>query len=211
MAKPSWLLLDPTTGSGNGTIGNSSQTPHTGRVARTGIVTVTATGVETPVTYKVTQSPKSEFVSFDNGAEMAVDKAGGQISVAGKSNASKLTFAWTGGKIAGDVEIPETYQTNGVDTTNGVEIEGDPGATAEYAFSIVLNFPENDTIEEIVKTLMVTTTTSKTAQIALKQAAGDPYLYLGSMGSTDPVEITLTAEGTPVTVNVFSNASWSAS
>lgn len=206
MAKPSWLVLNPTTGSGNGSIANSSNAAHTGRVARTGTVTVTAVGVDTPVTYKVTQSPKAEFVSFDNGAEMAVSKEGGKVTVSGKSNASKLTFSWaTKARVAGDVDIPTTYQANGVITDNGVEITGDPGATAEFPFSVTLNFPLNDTIEEIVKNLVATTTGSISAQIALKQAAGDAYLRV------DPIEITLTAEGTPVNVNIESNTSWTAS
>ena len=206
MAKPSWLVLNPTTGSGNGSIANSSNAAHTGRVARTGTVTVTAVGVDAPVTYKVTQSPKAEFVSFDNGAEMAVSKEGGEVTVSGKSNASKLTFSWaTKARVAGDVDIPTTYQANGVTTDNGVEITGDPGATAEFPFSVTLNFPLNDTIEEIVKNLVATTTGSISAQIALKQAAGDAYLRVG------PIEITLTAEGTPVNVNIESNTSWTAS
>lgn len=206
MAKPSWLVLNPTTGSGNGSIANSSNAAHTGRVARTGTVTVTAVGVDAPVTYKVTQSPKAEFVSFDNGAEMAVSKEGGEVTVSGKSNASKLTFSWaTKARVAGDVDIPTTYQANGVTTDNGAEITGDPGATAEFPFSVTLNFPLNDTIEEIVKNLVATTTGSISAQIALKQAAGDAYLRV------DPIEITLTAEGTPVNVNIESNTSWTAS
>lgn len=43
MAKPNWLVVNPSTGSGNGTISNSSS-EHTGRVARTGTVTVTGVG-----------------------------------------------------------------------------------------------------------------------------------------------------------------------
>ena len=205
MAKPSWLVLNPESGSGNGSIANSSKTPHTGRVARTGTVTVTAVGVEIPATYKVTQSPKPEFVSFDNGAEMSVSKEGGNVVVAGKSNAASLTFSWAGSKASGDVTIPETYQANGSKTNNGEDITGDPGATAEYLFSVTLNFPANETIDEIVKNLIVTTAGSKSAQIALKQAAGDPYL------TVEPKEITLDADGSEVSVNVSSNTSWTVS
>lgn len=57
MAKPNWLNVTPTEGSGNSTISNSASA-HTGRVARTGTVTVTGSGVTTPATYKVTQNPK---------------------------------------------------------------------------------------------------------------------------------------------------------
>lgn len=83
MAKPSWLQIDPASGSGNGSISNSAS-PHTGRVARTGTVTVTGVGVGVPATYKVTQTPKAEFASFDNGAEMSAPKGGGAVTVAGK-------------------------------------------------------------------------------------------------------------------------------
>jgi len=41
MAKPTWLTINPDSGSGNGSISNSAS-EHTGRVNRTGIVTVTA-------------------------------------------------------------------------------------------------------------------------------------------------------------------------
>ena len=44
MAKPSWLTVDPTSGSGDGTITNTGH-EHTGRVLRTGTVTVTGDGV----------------------------------------------------------------------------------------------------------------------------------------------------------------------
>lgn len=205
MAKPSWLVLSPESGSGNGSIANSSKTPHTGRVARTGNVTVTAVGVDTPVTYKVTQSPKPEFVSFDNGSEMSVSKEGGNVVVQGKTNALSLTFSWAGVKASGDVEIPANYQANGTSTANGAKITGDPGASAEFPFSVTLNFPANETIEEIVKNLVVTTAGSKSAQIALKQSAGDPYL------TVDPLEITLDADGSAVSVNVSSNTSWTVS
>lgn len=95
MAKPSWLNLNLSTGSGNGTIANSASA-HTGRTARTGTVTITGVGVSTPATYKVTQTPKSEFASFENGAEMSAPKAAGTVTVEGKTNSQKLTFAWAG-------------------------------------------------------------------------------------------------------------------
>lgn len=45
MSKPNWLILDPISGSGNGVINNSA-TVHSGRVARTGIVTVSGIGCD---------------------------------------------------------------------------------------------------------------------------------------------------------------------
>lgn len=139
MAKPSWLKLNPSTGSGNGTIANSADA-HTGRTARTGTVTVTGADVSTPSIYKVTQSPKSEFASFDNGSEMSAPKTAGTVTVEGKTNSSKLTFAWAGSVT--DVTLPAKYSANGTQTNNAATITGDPGATAEFPFSIELEFPK---------------------------------------------------------------------
>lgn len=202
MAKPSWLNINPSTGSGNGTIANSAAA-HTGRIARTGTVTVTAVGVSTPATYKVTQEPKAEFVSFDNGAEMAANKTAGKVTVSGKTNSSKLTFSFLGETY--EVELPASYLANGKSTTNGVEVEGDPGASNQFAFSIELDFPKNDTIEEVERTLVATANGGQAAQIVIKQAAGDARL------SVSPTEITLTQEGTAVSVTVESNTSWTVS
>lgn len=201
--KPSWLTTTPNQGSGNGSIANSASA-HTGRVARTGTVTVTGVGVASPQTYKVTQSPKSEFVSFNDGSEASAPKDGGNVTIQGKSNSKKLTFAWVGS--VPDVTIPSNYQANGTSTANGAEIANDPGATAEYDFSLQLNFPENDDVEEITRTLKVTAEGGQTTQIAINQAAGDATLQLSES------EITLPQAGTPsVSVNVTSNTTWTVS
>lgn len=200
MAKPIWLQVDPSTGSGNGTIANSASA-HTGRVARVGTVIVTGVGVSTPATYQVTQEPKAEFASFDNGAEMSANKGAGTVTVTGKSNSSKLTFAWASDSGEG-VEIPTTYLAGGSTTNNGVVISGDPGASAQYAFSMEFEFPLNDTIEEVTRTLMVTANGGQAAQIAIIQAAGDARL------SVAPTEITIPQDGSSVSVEVKSNTSW---
>lgn len=200
--KPSWLSVNPSTGSGNGTIANTAGA-HTGRVARTGTVTVTGVGVSTPATYKVTQTPKAEFASFNNGTEMSAPKTAGKVTVEGKSNSSKLTFSWAGESF--QVDLPGKYLASGLETANGVVIEGDPGATAEYAFSIELDFPLNDTIEEVTRTLVVTANGGQASQIAIKQAAGDARI------AVNPTEITIPQDGSAVSVEVLSNTSWSVS
>lgn len=202
MAKPSWLNVTPASGSGNGSISNSASA-HTGRVARTGTVTVTGVGVGVPATYKVTQTPKEEFASFDNGAEMSAPKSGGAVTVTGKTNSSKLTFRWNGEVT--DVTIPETYQANGTETNNGEAIADDPGANAEFAFSVALTFPANATIEEIERVLIVEANGGQSAQITIKQAAGDATL------SVEPTEITIPQDGSAVSVQVTSNTSWTVS
>lgn len=202
MAKPNWLNVSPASGSGNGTVSNSAAA-HTGRVARTGTVTVTGSGVTTPATYKVTQEPKAEFASFNNGAEMAAPKDGGKLTIAGKTNSSKLTFAFVGD--AHEVVLPASYQANGTATDNAAEIEGDPGAASEFAVSIELTIPENLTIDEVSRVLKVTANGGQSAQITIKQAAGDATL------SVEPTEITIPQDGSAVSVNVTSNTDWTVS
>ena len=202
MAKPAWLIVSPDSGSGNGTISNSASA-HTGRVARTGTVTVTGAGVVTPATYQVTQTPLAEFASFDEGATMAASKSGGTVTVTGKSNSSKLTFSWAGSVL--DVSIPSTYTAAGNSATNGSAITGDPGASAQFAFSIALTFPANTSVSDITRSLIVTDNAGNAVQIAIVQAAGDATL------SVSPTEITIPQAGTAQSVTVTSNTSWTVS
>ena len=148
MAKPSWLTVSPMSGSGNGVLQNTGAA-HTGRNVRTGTVTVTATGVAQPKTYKVTQEAKPEFISIDNGADMAADKAGGKVTVTGKSNSAKLAFSWVGEAHSGT--IAAAYTAGGTSTDNGEAIDGDPGASAEYNWSVELTLPANETVEQVAE------------------------------------------------------------
>ena len=166
MAKAAWLTVAPMSGNGNATIQNTG-TVHTGRTQRTTTVTGTATGVSPNKTYTVIQKAKPEFVSFDNGAETSVPKTGGTITIDGKSNSSKLTFALLELTDDGDtpnvvegglhLTLPENYTAGGTSTKNSIAITGDPGATAEYAFSIEFtNIAANTTINELTAALKVT-------------------------------------------------------
>lgn len=204
MAKPSWLTVSPTSGSGDGTITNTGL-EHTGRVLRTGTVTVTANGVAGSKTYTVNQEPKPEFVEADNGSSMSVSKTGGSVKVTGKSNSKKLTFSLLG-ESAG-ATLAASYTAAGKTTTNGAEITGDPGASAQYNFEVVVTVPENTTIEAVDRTLKVVCgDETVSTQIVLSQTAGDAFLNL------DKEAVTLPWKGTPAqTVSVDSNTSWTVS
>lgn len=202
MAKPAWLTTTPESGNGNGAIQNSASA-HTGREVRIGTVTVTATGVSNPKTYSVTQKAKPEFVSFNDGTEMSAPKEGGKVTISGKSNSKILTFAFVGD--AKEVSLPEQYTANGSKVNNGVMIDGDPGKSAEFDVSLELTLPANTTVEEVTRTIKVTTEGGQTAQIAVKQAAGDPTLEI------TPDSIQLEASGKAVSVSVKSNTAWTVS
>ena len=204
MAKAAWLTVSPMSGSGNQTIQNTG-TEHTGRVQRTTTVTGVASGVTPNRTYTVIQQPKSEFVSFDS-SEVSVAKTGGNLTITGKSNSAKLTFTLVDPNDDENdlvLELPENYTAGGSSTANGVEITGDPGATAEYEFSIQFTgIAANTTINELTAAVKVEADGGQTAQVTVKQTAGDPTFEFGQKS------ITLTATGTAVTNTVVSNTSW---
>lgn len=208
MAKAAWLTVNPASGNGNATVQNTG-TVHTGREQRETTVTGVAVGVSPNKTYKVIQKGKPEFVSFTNGAETTVGKAGGTLTITGKTNSSKLNFELvnleTRVVVAGGLKLtlPSKYTAGGVETTNNVAITGDPGAQQEFEFSITFTgIAANTTIDELTAAMKVTTARGQSAQIQIKQSAGDPVFLFGQE------TITLEASGAAVSQTIVSNTSW---
>lgn len=208
MAKAAWLTVAPASGNGNATVQNTG-TAHTGREQRETTVTGVAVGVSPNKTYKVIQKGKTEFVSFTNGAETTVGKAGGTLTITGKTNSSKLNFELvnleTRVVVAGGLKLtlPSKYTAGGVETTNNVAITGDPGAQQEFEFSITFTgIAANTTIDELTAAMKVTTAGGQSAQIQIKQSAGDPVFSFGQE------TITLEASGAAVSQTIVSNTSW---
>lgn len=208
MAKAAWLTVNPASGNGTATVQNTG-TVHTGRKQRETTVTGVAVGVSPNKTYKVIQKGKPEFVSFTNGAETTVGKAGGTLTITGKTNSSKLNFELvnleTRAVVAGGLKLtlPSKYTAGGVETTNNVAITGDPGAQQEFEFSITFTgIAANTTIDELTAAMKVTTAGGQSAQIQIKQSAGDPVFSFGQE------TITLEASGAAVSQTIVSNTSW---
>lgn len=208
MAKAVWLTVNPASGNGNATVQNTG-TVHTGREQRETTVTGVAVGVSPNKTYKVIQKGKTEFASFNDGAETTVSKTGGTLMISGKTNSSKLNFELVDLKTRAVVEggleltLPSKYTAGGVETTNNVAITGDPGAQQEFEFSITFTgIAPNTTVDELTAALKVTTAGGQTAQIQIKQSAGDPEFEFGQD------TITLEASGAAVSQTIVSNTSW---
>lgn len=208
MAKAAWLTVNPASGNGNATVQNTG-TVHTGREQRETTITGVAVGVSPNKTYKVIQKGKPEFVSFTNGAETTVGKTGGTLTISGKTNSSKLNFELVDLKTRAVVEgglkltLPSKYTAGGVETTNNVAITGDPGAQQEFEFSITFTgIAANTTIDELTAAMKVTTAGGQSAQIQIKQSAGDPVFSFGQE------TITLEASGAVVSQTIVSNTSW---
>lgn len=168
MAKSSWLTVFPMSGSGSATLTNTG-TNHTGRNTRSTTVTATIKGLSVSRSYTVVQKALEEFVSITGDASVSVDREGQTLTLSGLSNSSKLTFT----SNSTNVTVSSVYTANGATVSNGAFIAGDPGASAQYAFSILVTIPENTTPSSRSFTITVTTASGVKATWTLNQAASD--------------------------------------
>ena len=198
MAKANWVKVNPASGSGNATVNVSSTAEHTGRKARTSTLTWKAANVQ-DVVRNVSQAGKPEYVDIADSA--SADKAGKVVTISGVSNSAKLTFSFGTGDLT-NITLPSTYIANSVSTTNGSAISGDPGALAEYNFSISITVPANNETAAKSRQVIVTDEAGNRDVCTLTSAAGDAYVTVQS-GT-----IELDYKGTPVPWSVESNTSW---
>lgn len=197
MAKANWVKVNPAQGSGDANVNVSSNTEHTGRVLRTTVLTWKAANVA-DVPRTVNQAGKPEYVDIDDAA--SADKGGKVVTISGVSNSKKLTFTLGTGEL--EITLPVSYTANSINTDNGAAISGDPGAVAEYPFSIVINVPANDDITAKSRQIIVTDDGGHRDVCLLTSAAGDAYVTVAE----GPIE--LDWQGSPVTIAVQSNTTW---
>lgn len=196
-----FVTVDPVSGSGDQAV-NFSSMEHTGRVQRTINLTVTTNGGAKKALV-VNQVGAVEAVRSDS-PNASVQKTGGNVTITGKANSNKLTFAVTPAEENGlTLQLPANYTAAGRVTANGAFIADDPGSASEFVWSITISdVPANVTAEELTATLKVTATGGQTANVTVTQAAGDSTIEL------DKEIINLDINGTQQTVNVTSNDSW---
>lgn len=204
MAYASWLLPSKTSGSGNDTVNVTAGADNTGRNARSTNMTFKAANCE-DVVRAVTQAGKPEFVTIESTKSVA---KGGvtTLTITGTSNSSKLTFSLASGGTL-PLTLPSSYTANSVNTNNGAAISGDPGATAEFPFSIAFsNIGSNPTINSRSVQLIVTDNAGNSATCTITQAAGDATL------SVSPASVQLdwdaATAGTSASFTVTSNTNW---
>ena len=175
------FTLTPKTGTGNAKV-SISCSERTGRVD-TSPVTFTAkmNGFSVSKSVSVVQKGKPEFVTVNNSA-VAVDKKGETVTITGVSNTSKLSFSCPDNEVTFS-----NYTANGASATNGVAIAGDPGASAQYAFSIPVTISANTTASSKRYTMTVTTESEEVATVVFTQVASD-FTY----------DLTLTASPTSI-------------
>jgi hypothetical protein len=201
MAKASWAVVNPSQGSGNKTVNVSSSGEHSGRKVRNTILTITAANVA-PVVVTVNQAGKPSYVQ-NNSDTASASKAGQNVTISGKANSQKLTFSLGTGDL--NITLPATYTAASLETENGANIAGDPGATQEYNWSIVITVAVNSGVTELSRQIIVTDEGGNSDTCVLTQAAGDATL------SVSKTTIELDYQGTAQSFNVTSNTSWTIS
>lgn len=176
------FTLTPKTGTGNAKV-SISCSERTGRVA-TSPVTFTAKmdGFSVSKSVTVVQEGKPEFVVFDK-TSFAVDKKGETITVTGISNTSKLSFSCPDSEVTFD-----SYTANGASATNGVAIAGDPGASAQFAFSIPVTVSVNTTASSKKYTMNVSTASEKVATVVFTQVASEFTYSLDLTASSTSIQ-----------------------
>lgn len=199
--KIGFVTFNPGSGDGDQAVTVSSE-KYKGRVQRTQQVEFSAESGGVKKTATINQAAAAEFVKIDPTA--SVGKEGGTVTINGTSNSTKLTFSLTPDKTHPlTLVIPASYQAAGKAIRNGAVIADDPGATGDFAFSIVFSgIAANTTINDLVNTLKVTAAGGQTANAVITQTAGDPFLEI------DRDVINLDADGTPQTINVNANIKW---
>lgn len=200
--KQNGIVVNPSSGSGDTTLQVKAEVANRGnRVAQTATFEVEAAGVAEKKQFVANHLPADEFVQFDN-TSPAVDKAGGAITLTGKSNTTMITFSkGKGDIIAADISAIQ-YQANGSNATSGTAITGDPGAKAKYSFSLTLTAAANDTIEARTQQIVAAAAGGQKATATLNQTAGDPFLEV------TPKTIDIPQEGTAVQVKVDTNTTF---
>ena len=202
MAKAEWVELSQSSGSGDAAVTVSSKTRHTGRKNRETTLRWTAIDLE-PIERKVIQQSDGTMVSI-KGNQYSAPHQGMRVVLSGHSNAEALKFSLGAGNL--EIAIPQLYTAAGVEipTKGAYTIPGDPGATESYWFSIVIDVPENTVGEKLTRQIIARDLYDTVfASVMIVSTPLDIYLEIIPEG-----DITIDADGTPVTVEVRSNTNW---
>ncbi len=210
MSIPAWITINKTNGTGNGNI-SINASPHTGRLSRNGIITITnQNGSKPNKTVNVIQNPKDEFASKVSVNPTTIPSTGGKVTFTIKSNAKSFelnideTFPLTTSNVV--AKIGSTNQTVSISTesTAIITLNNDPGALAEYTLVVEVSIPSyslaysrniefhinSDTGESVVEFDII------------KQTGATSTL------SVNPSSLTLVTAGTAQNIAVTSNDNW---
>lgn len=172
MAKPKWITIGTTEGSMNGS-SEITAAAYTGRVAREGTITGTTAGGATDTT-AVSQVGAAEVITIETISYSAV-AIGQNVTIQGRSNSANLVcqFPTTEGtlpvKLAVAGVTDESWNGN-----SDTAVDGDPGASAIYDFTITVTIPENksESTREFKSVVMNAVGDVASEEVKITQAAG---------------------------------------
>lgn len=173
MPKPSWIIIKTTSGSMDGS-SQITASAYTGRNNRSGTITGQTTGGAQDTT-SVSQSGKTEFITITT-VTYSANKAGQTITINGTSNSSDLKIVPGSSTISGmsyklSVAGKADASWNG---NTDIQVDGDPGASAQYNFVISAVVPNNKTTSARVMKFTVKNADEDvtSGEITINQAAG---------------------------------------
>ena len=147
---------------------------YTGRVAREGTITGTTAGGASDTT-AVSQAGAAEVITIATKTYSA-NRVGQNITIQGKSNSANLSI------VAGTSNIPGLVYKLAVagvtdeswDGSKDITVDGDPGASAMYDFTLTVTVPENKSEAALVAKFAVKNANGDvtSGEITINQAAG---------------------------------------
>ena len=181
---------------------------YTGRVAREGTITGTTAGGASDTT-NVSQVGAAEAIIITTKTYSA-DKVGQNITIQGKSNSADLNI------VVGDSTIPGlVYKLAVAGVTdkswNGstdISVDGDPGASAMYDFTLTVTVPENKSEAALVAKFAVKNANGDvtSGDITINQAAGVKNYANPVISSVHAAEVP--AKGGSEPIVVFYSQTW---
>lgn len=209
MAKPKWITIGTAEGSMNGS-SEITAAAYTGRVAREGTITGTTAGGATDTT-AVSQVGAAEVITIETKTYSA-NKVGQNITIQGKSNSADLNI------VVGDSTIPGlTYKLAVAGVTdeswNGsddITVDGDPGASAMYNFTLTVTVPENKSEAALVAKFAVKNANADvtSGEITINQAAGVKNYAIPTISAFAYPEGNIPASGGSKTPTLSYSQTW---
>lgn len=209
MSKPTWITLSKSQGSMNDEI-NVIAAAYTGRTQRSGVITGTADNGASD-TSTVEQNGKTEFITITETTK-TITATGGTVDFTGTSNCADLKSVIG---ITGSIrQVTLSLEVNGEpvlwDGQTITFIPDDPGANAEFNFTLHVKIPENQSVSS--KTLIFNLTNANgdvsSAQLKVTQSAGSKSYAAPVISSFTYGSSNIPASGGSLTPTLSYSQTW---
>ena len=222
MAKPDYLNVAPMSGSGDGELNLSVANPqnYTGRLDRTGVVTVSGGGISR----EVSVTCKAPFIAESMGT-VSVPAQGGTVHIRYKLNRENFTSIFNldiAGAVRGKVylrKLDETIITE-LNISSGPRYDISSHTTDKAVIlDVEYTIPANPTTSARYDEMTIEIDEGTIITCSIEQSAGSAYLnvsplnvYFDAQGYvTNSQGTRVQPETTVAVVNVTSNVDWSVS